>query len=96
MIKYRQNSESEYGVRAGRIITMVPGQGPVEDGLLVIRQTQDGPRISDVVPFGGLRKSYKIPVKDLGDTTIAPGLINSHTHLELSHLAEKTRLGHGF
>ncbi|MEA1934384.1 MAG: amidohydrolase family protein [Thermodesulfobacteriota bacterium] len=96
MIKYRQNSKSEYGVRAGGIITMVPGQRPVKDGLLVIRQTQDGPRISDVGPFAGLRKSYKIPVKDLGNTAIAPGLINAHTHLELSHLAGKTRLGHGF
>ncbi len=96
MIKCGQKSESEYGVRAGRIITMVPGHKPVKDGLIVIRRTQDGPRIVDVGPFDRLKKDYKIPVTDFGDIAIAPGLINSHTHLELSHLAGKTRLGHGF
>jgi cytosine/adenosine deaminase-related metal-dependent hydrolase len=33
---------------------------------------------------------------DLGDICMAPGLINAHCHLELSHLAGKTMSGRGF
>ncbi len=37
-----------------------------------------------------------VPVHDLGDATIIPPLVNAHTHIQLSHLHEKTHLGQGF
>ena len=35
-------------------------------------------------------------IRDLGDVLLVPGLVNCHTHLEISHMAGKTRLGDGF
>lgn len=40
--------------------------------------------------------SSSVTPKDLGPVTLTPGLVNSHTHLELSHLKNKTLLGQGF
>lgn len=35
-------------------------------------------------------------VRDLGEVTIIPGVVNCHTHIQLSALAGKTRFGEGF
>ena len=77
-------------IRAGRILTMDPKCPEIVDGGLCVR---DG-RILAVGPWkevagGGARR-------DLGPATIVPGLINAHTHLELSHLAGLASLGQGF
>jgi len=77
-------------VRAGRILTMGPDRAQIQDGGLLVR---DG-RILAVGPWGevvghGLQR-------DLGAATIVPGLINAHTHLELSHLAGRVASGQGF
>ncbi len=82
-------------LRASNIMTMGPA-GTISDGMMVIAQTDSGPRIQDIGPYHILKKSWTGPVRDLGDVTVCPGLINCHTHLELSHLAKTTQAGQGF
>ncbi len=52
----------------------------IENGALRIA----GGRIAEV---GAKRSVAGGPVTDLGDCVILPGLVNAHTHLELTHLA---------
>jgi cytosine/adenosine deaminase-related metal-dependent hydrolase len=57
----------------------------------------NGALIEAVEAYPAFRKRRaSIPVLDLGQAILAPGLINCHCHLELSHLAGKTLKGHGF
>ncbi|MHC4063992.1 MAG: amidohydrolase family protein [Planctomycetota bacterium] len=44
----------------------------------------EGGRIVEVGPAGSIEGS---PTDDLGNSLLLPGLINAHTHLELTHLA---------
>lgn len=74
---------------AARIVTMNPAHPEVVLGALLV---EDG-RIAAVVPR---REAKGVPVHDLGPVTLVPGLINAHTHLELSHLAGRVAGGHGF
>lgn len=41
-------------------------------------------------------KPTSCPVVDLGDVTVIPGVVNAHTHIQLSALAGQTRFGEGF
>ncbi|HEV3145839.1 MAG TPA: amidohydrolase family protein, partial [Gemmataceae bacterium] len=50
-------------------------QPPLENGLLVI----DGERIAAILPPGSRKADL-----DLGNCAILPGLVNAHTHLDLS------------
>jgi len=60
---------------------VVPVEGPViENGAVVVRSG----RIAAVGPAHAL---HDVPVVDYGDAVICPGLVNAHTHLELSGLA---------
>ena len=54
---------------------------PIRDGWV----TAVGDRI--LALSAGDRFPEQVPVVDLGERTILPGLINAHTHLEFSHLA---------
>lgn len=72
---------------------MVPvAQPPVADGCVAV----EGDRILWVGPYSSAPEGR---VEDLGDGVLLPGLVNAHTHLELSHLghlravAEKGFLG---
>ncbi|WP_245577027.1 amidohydrolase family protein [Maridesulfovibrio zosterae] len=56
----------------------------------------DGDRILKTGVWSDLKKDFSGKVTDMGDVTIVPGLINSHIHLELSHLKDKTVEGQGF
>ncbi len=56
----------------------------------------DGNRILETGKWSSLKNGFSGEITDLGDVTIAPGLINSHIHLELSHLKDKTVQGKGF
>lgn len=62
---------------------VVPVAAPViEGGGVVI----DGDRIVDVGRAGSVTPGR---IVDYGDAVILPGLINAHTHLELSHLLDR-------
>jgi cytosine/adenosine deaminase-related metal-dependent hydrolase len=92
--------------RAKRIITLErekPARGrdsldaPVQALENAVLLTRDG-RIEAVETYAAYRRRahHDIALTDLGGVCIAPGLINAHCHLELSHLAGKTTNGCGF
>src|SRR5437870_2587088 len=55
---------------------------PVADGAVVFRRD----RILAVGRFAAVRKIHPDAcIKDIGPSVILPGLINAHTHLELTH-----------
>ena len=85
-----------YLVRAKTILTMVPGEKKIADGTLYVVPTGSGDRIAAIGSYRALKKENYHKVVDLGPLTIAPGLINAHTHLEISHLAGVTVGGKGF
>lgn len=76
--------------RAKRVLTMDPDNPVVDDAEIVV----DGGRIAAVRPWTAVRDCG--PATDLGAVTVAPGLINAHAHLGLSHLAGRIPAGLGF
>jgi aminodeoxyfutalosine deaminase len=67
-------------------------QPPIRDGALLI----DG-CIQAVGPRAVLKKGYPgVPWMDLGKAILLPGLVNVHTHLELSALRGRIPPGHSF
>ncbi len=68
----------------------------VEDGVILAR---DGV-IMEVTTYKAFQRRPNLAsstkLTDLGPVTLAPGLVNGHSHLELSHLKDKTLLGRGF
>lgn len=96
------NANSLLAVRARAILPLageIPARGldalaaPLEcmdDAVLVARNGV----ILDVTPYKNLRGD--IPVRDLGDVILAPGLVNCHTHLELSHMGGRLPRNKGF
>lgn len=67
-------------------------QPPIRDGALLI----DG-CIRAVGPHAVLKKDYPdVPWLDLGKSILLPGLVNVHTHLELSALRGRIPPGHSF
>ena len=77
-------------LRAARAATMT---GPIiEDAALI----HDGETVLAVGAFSDLGAGFEGSVRDLGDVTLAPAVVNAHTHLELTHLRGKTREGNGF
>lgn len=87
-------------IRARRIHTMQPGHpgaAPIDDGLLVWRD--DTGRIEAVGPYRSLAGDYDLApgrLCDLGEVELAPGVVNCHNHLDLSHMRGRTRPGLGF
>ena len=86
------NLDQPHAYRVASILPMTADLSHIQDGLLI----QDGRLIADLGPYRELKKQYSGPVTDLGDRVMVPGLINAHTHLELSHLQGRTKLGQGF
>ncbi|MBI1927602.1 amidohydrolase family protein [Candidatus Poribacteria bacterium] len=61
----------------------------IENGAVAIH----GSEIVDVGPYAVLRSDATAPVHDLGEAVLLPGLVNAHTHLELTNhrdLVERT------
>jgi cytosine/adenosine deaminase-related metal-dependent hydrolase len=55
--------------------------GPIADGAIVV----DGEQIAAVGSYANLAESYaEVPTQNLGDAAIIPGLVNAHSHLELT------------
>jgi aminodeoxyfutalosine deaminase len=83
-------------IRAARIHTMEhskeSGAPVLENGALVVRDD----RIAAVGRFSDIHREWPGPVEDLGDVTLAPGVINAHCHLELVHGKGRTLEGQGF
>ena len=85
-------SKKYQAFRAETVLTLVKDQPPLRDGVLI---TDQG-RIQAVLPFPEARKQNSLAIQDLGPSVLVPGLINAHTHLELSHLSGRTAAGSGF
>lgn len=71
---------------------------PMTEGKLVKDWAfvHDGESILEVGPYAELARGFFGPMRDLGDVTVAPGLLNAHTHLEMSHLKGRVASGLGF
>lgn len=66
---------------------------PIKDGAVVI----SGPLIEAVGRFSDIRQQYpSLGVDDLGAVALMPGLINAHTHLELTCLRDTIPEGLSF
>ena len=62
---------------------LVPRPGVViDDGALVVAEG----KVADVDKYNRARKGVYGETRDLGDVALIPGLVNAHTHLELTHL----------
>jgi cytosine/adenosine deaminase-related metal-dependent hydrolase len=72
-----------------------PGAPHTKDAARVLSGLRGGV-IEAVEPMDAFRRRAGVPLADLGDVTLVPGVVNCHTHLELSHLAGRTVLGGGF
>ncbi|WP_319470571.1 amidohydrolase family protein [uncultured Pseudodesulfovibrio sp.] len=78
--------------RAAKAVTMVPGAPVIDDAAVIV----EGGIIKEVGTYRDLASGFSGKETDLGDVTIAPGLINAHSHLELAHLRGKCPQGQGF
>jgi cytosine/adenosine deaminase-related metal-dependent hydrolase len=66
---------------------LIPVQGPpIERGALLIGSTG---RILEIGPDAGVSRPGDIPAERFDDAVILPGLINTHTHLELTGFEEQ-------
>lgn len=89
------HSQSPSQINAYRAKTILPMDNSgrlISNGLLIVKDNT----VQEIGDYKQLSKTYNGPVQDLGDCAIVPGLINAHTHLELSHLQGQTVLEQGF
>ena len=82
----------ENAARGMDALTRSPAR--IDDGVILARNGT----ILAVEPYKAYARRPNAPaaVHDLGDVVMVPGLVNCHTHLEISHMAGKTVCGKGF
>lgn len=81
------------GYAASWVITGKPEDAPLKDGAVVL----DGEgRVLAVGPASELQRGYAGATWSSERAVLMPGLVNAHTHLELSALRGHTRSGGGF
>lgn len=68
-------------VRAGRVHPVTAA--PIEDGAVLV---DDAGRIAAVGPHAHVRSPPRTETLEFPDGALVPGLVNCHTHLELTHL----------
>ena len=56
----------------------------IENGAIAIQ----GSRIVDIGLYPTIRSSSTSPIHDLGEAVLMPGMVNSHTHLDLTNIAD--------
>lgn len=78
--------------RAALVAPMTPGLPVYEDGAVAVA---DG-RVLACGPLAQVCAAHAGPVRDLGDSALAPATFNAHVHLEMSHLLGLTTPGQGF
>ncbi len=81
------------GFEGAWLLPCVPGQAPIEHGAVVF---DAGQRVLKVGPAYELRAEYSDALWSNEPAILLPGLVNAHTHLELSALRGQTRSGGGF
>jgi cytosine/adenosine deaminase-related metal-dependent hydrolase len=59
----------------------------IENGAVAIQ----GSKIVDVGPYPTIRSSGTSPIHDLGEAVLIPGLVNAHTHLDLTGCADSVQ-----
>jgi aminodeoxyfutalosine deaminase len=79
-------------VTARTVRTLRDGAAPIDDAAVIC----SGRRILEVGPRRRVLAGFAGPVNDLGPVTLLPGLVNAHSHLELSHLRGQGPRGQGF
>ena len=73
-----------------RAAWVVPvGSPPIRDGAVTVA----GERITGVGPWAAAERGGAARVVDLGDAVLTPGLVNPHTHLELTCYAGRLASG---
>ena len=71
-------------IRAGRVYPVTAP--PIEDGAVLVDAAG---RILAVGPHSRVPTPHDVEALEFPDATLVPGLINCHTHLELTHLGSK-------
>lgn len=67
------DASSPFALRSRRVV--LP-EG-VREGIVVV----DGQQIADVILADSVREAPRVPIEDLGDLVISPGVIDSHVHV---------------
>jgi cytosine/adenosine deaminase-related metal-dependent hydrolase len=96
-IKHDSPGQNKVLVRSHKIMTMSPRLGTIEQGGVVVALNREAPPLIEAVGRAAdFERNRDLPVIDCRDALLIPGLINCHTHLELSALAGRTRSHQGF
>lgn len=90
-------------IRARGLVTLA-GEGPARGEQLFapLRRLDDAAlllvngRVEEATSWKRCSPPPGSEVRDMGDVCLMPGVINAHCHLQLSHLAGRTRWGEGF